>query len=183
MIDQFSRRAVAGLALGGLAALAGCATPDPLTEDLPGMGDFELALAIVVSRNAKKIPPSRTASPEQLQATMKSELERRFGAYSGGRRYILAANIDGYALAPPGIPVVLTPKSILVVSANLWTAEPQAKIAGPEQIITFEGAEGLLLGSGYVKDAEEQLVTLARNMARKIQSWLLRNPELIGLPA
>lgn len=183
MTDQFSRRGFAGLTLGGLAALSGCATPDPLTEDLPGMGDFELALAIVVTRNAKRIPPSRSATREQLEATMKSELIRRFGAYRGGRRYFIAVNIDGYALAPPGIPIVLTPKSLLVVSANLWTEDPQEKIAGPEQLTTFEGAETLFLGSGYVKDADEQLTTLARNMSRKIQSWLLRNPALIGLPA
>lgn len=183
MTDTFSRRAVAGLTLGGLAVLAGCATPDPLTEDLPDMGDFEMALAIVVTKNAKRIPPSRATTPEKLETTMKAELERRFGRYAGGRRYILAVNIDGYSLAPPGIPIVLTPKSLLVVSANLWTADPQAKIAGPEQITTFEGAETLLLGSGYVKDADEQLTTLARNMSRKIQTWLLRNPALIGLPA
>ena len=183
MTDQLSRRTFGGLSLGGLAVLGGCATPDPLTQDLPEMGDFQLALTVVVSENAKKIPPSRNATPEKLKATMVSEIERRFGAYRGGKDFIIAVNIDGYALAPPGIPIVLTPKSILVVSANLWTADPQEKIAGPEQITTFEGADTLLLGSGLVKDADEQLTTLARNMSRKIQSWLLRNPDLIGLPA
>lgn len=183
MIYQFSRRTFGGLSVGGLAALSGCATPDPLTQDLPGMGDFQLALTVVVSEKAKKIPPSRGATPEALKSKMTSEIERRFGGYEGAKRYIIAVNIDGYSLAPPGIPIVLTPKSILVVSANLWTADPQQKIAGPEQITTFEGADTLLLGSGLVKDADEQLTTLARNMARKIQSWLLRNPELIGLPA
>ena len=182
MAFDLNRRcfATGGLALAGLSA---CATPDPLGTDLPPMGDFELAYTVVVTKNAKKIPPSRNATPEMLESVMTSEVERRFGSYAGGTGYVIALNIDGYSLAPPGIPIVLTPKSLLVVSANLWRADPQEKLAGAEQITTFEGADTLLLGSGLVKDADEQLVTLCRNMARKVQSWLLRNPTLIGLPA
>lgn len=172
--------AATGLAAAGLSA---CAVPDPLDEDLPPMGDFELAFTVVVSENAKKVPPSRNATPEMLKRVMTAEVERRFGRYQGGTGYVIALNIDGYSLAPPGIPVVLSPKSILVVSANLWRADPQEKLAGPEQITTFEGANTFLLGSGFTKDAEEQLRTLSRNMAKKVQSWLLRNPTLIGLPA
>lgn len=172
--------AATGLAAAGLSA---CAVPDPLDEDLPPMGDFELAFTVVVSENAKKVPPSRNAPPEMLKRVMTAEVERRFGRYQGGTGYVIALNIDGYSLAPPGIPVVLSPKSILVVSANLWRADPQEKLAGPEQITTFEGANTFLLGSGFTKDAEEQLRTLSRNMAKKVQSWLLRNPTLIGLPA
>ncbi|MCK0169412.1 hypothetical protein MWU52_17805 [Jannaschia sp. S6380] len=183
MTETYSRRAFAGLSLAGLAGLSACEAPDPLTQDLPPMGDFQLLQPIIVAENAKKIPPSRDATPEKLKSVMGAELARRFGRYQGGRDYYIAVNIDGYALAPPGIPVVLTPKSILVVTANLWTAEPQEKVAGPEQISTFEGADTLLLGSGLVKDADEQLTTLARNMSRKIQSWLLRSPERFGLPA
>ncbi|WP_179381562.1 hypothetical protein [Jannaschia marina] len=171
-------------ATGLAAGLSACATPDPLGEDLPPMGDFQLAFTVVVSENAKKIPPSRDATPEQLKSVMTAEVERRFGAYAGGTGYVIALNIDGYALAPPGIPVVLTPKSIMVVSANLWRADPQEKLAGPNQITTFEGADTLILGSGLVKSAEEQLETLCRNMARKVQSWILRDHrDLIGLAA
>lgn len=182
MNSRINRRtfATSGIALAGLSA---CAVKDPLGEDLPPMGDFELAFTVVVSENAKKIPPSRNATSGALKSVMTSEVERRFGAYKGGTGYVIALNIDGYALAPPGIPIVLTPKSIMVVSANLWRADPQEKLAGPEQISTFEGANTLLLGSGLVKDADEQLETLCRNTAKKVQSWLLRNPTLIGLPA
>ncbi len=119
---------------------------------------------------------------QQLQSVMTAEVERRFGRYTGPTGYVVALNIDGYALAPPGIPIVLTPKSILVVSANLWRADPQEKLAGPEQITTFEGANTLFLGSGLMKSADEQLETLCRNMARKVEGWLRRNPALIGLP-
>jgi hypothetical protein len=136
MNSRINRRtfATSGIALAGLSA---CAVKDPLGEDLPPMGDFELAFTVVVSENAKKIPPSRNATSGALKSVMTSEVERRFGAYKGGTGYVIALNIDGYALAPPGIPIVLTPKSIMVVSANLWRADPQEKLAGPEQISTF----------------------------------------------
>ncbi|WP_298430433.1 hypothetical protein [uncultured Jannaschia sp.] len=179
MTTDLSRRAFAGLALGGLA---GCAASDPLTEAPRDMGDFRLGLTIVVADKVKKIPPSRDATKEALIAAMTAEIDRRFRRYDGAREYHIAVAIDGYALAPPGIPIVLTPKSIMVVTANLWTADPQEKIRGPEQLTTFEGADTLLLGSGLVKSADEQLATLARNMSGKIQAWLLREPETFGLP-
>jgi|TARA_R110002124_G_scaffold160662_1_gene327935 hypothetical protein len=183
MTRMMNRRTFGSLGLAATAGLSGCAVPDPVDEDLPDMGNFELAYSVVVSENAKKVPPSRDATPELLKATMTSEIERRFGQYKGGKGFVVAVAIDGYALAPPGIPIVLTPKSIMVVSANLWTADPQEKIAGPEQLTTFEGADTFLLGSGLQKTADEQLTTLSRNMVKKIQSWLLRNPTWFDLPA
>ena len=183
METRMDRRRAMALTLAGTATLAGCATPDPLGADLPDMGTFQLASAIAVTRGAKKIPPSRDASEAQLKAVMTEELTRRFGGYRGGRSFYVAVNVDGYALAPPGIPVLVTPKSILVISANVWTADPQAKIGGPEQITTFEGAETLLLGSGLTKDADAQLRTLCRNASAKVQAWMLRNPAWFDLPA
>ncbi|TFL17492.1 hypothetical protein [Jannaschia formosa] len=181
-MTRLTRRAFSGLSLAGAGALAGCAVPDPLESEMRPMGDFELAYTVVVTDNIKKVPPSRDADPAAWQRVMTSELERRFGRYRGGKQYVVALAIDGYALAPPGIPIVLTPKSILIVTANVWEADPQRKIAGPEQITAFEGANTLFLGSGIMKDADEQMVTLARNVAFKIQSWMLRNGELFGLP-
>ena len=178
-MHPFSRRAALTLAGG---ALAGCATPDPLTRELPDLGAFQLVAPIVVAGNAKRIPPSRPADPADWERVMKEELTRRFGRARGGTDYYIALAIDGYALAPPGIPVVLTPKSLLVVTANLWTADPQEKVLGPEQLATLEGAEGLVLGSGLVKDADAQMRTLARNMAAKVQGWMRANPAVLGLP-
>lgn len=183
MTSRLTRRTFSGLSLVGAAgALSACAIEDPLEQEQREMGDFQLGYSVVVTDNMQKVPPSRDATPEQWSDVMTAELERRFGRYQGGKDYVIALAIDGYALAPPGIPVVLTPKSILVVSANVWEANPQRKIAGPEQITTFEGADTLFLGSGLMKSADEQMVTLARNVAFKIQSWMIRNGEWFGLP-
>ena len=181
-----TRRRFGAMATGALLAggLGGCATPDPLeADDLPAMGRFRLVSPIVVAKDAKRVPPSRAASLADWERVMEDELTRRFGRYDGDRGYYIALAIDGYALAPPGIPIVLTPKSILVVTANLWTAAPQEKVLGPEQIVTFEGAEGFLVGSGLRKDGDAQMRTLARNMAAKVQRWILETPAVVGLPA
>ena len=104
-----------------MGVLAACAAPDPLEEDLPDMGDFRLSHNIVVAENMQQVPPSRNATPEEWQEIITSEIDRRFGDYEGERHFtISASNVDGYALAPPGIPIVLNPRSVLVLSVNVW---------------------------------------------------------------
>lgn len=173
---------LAGLALVALAACAAPA-PDPLEEDLPDMGDFRLAFNIVVAENMQQVPPSRGATPEEWQEILQAEIDRRFGGYEGDRLYHIALAVDGYALAPPGIPLVLSPKSILVVSANVWDDELGAKLhEEPNQITVFEGVSAsTVIGSGLVRSREEQMQILARNMARRVQLWMLENPEWFNI--
>lgn len=181
-MERMTRRGAGALALGGMAALAGCSAKDPLGARPTELGAFQLVSPIVVTDSMKKIPPSRDATGAEWEAALTDELRRRFGRQQGGRDYYIAIAVDGYSLAPPGIPIVLAPKSILVVTANLWTAAPQEKVLGPTQLSVFEGADGLVLGTGLIKDAEAQRVTLARNMARRIERWMLESPEVLGLP-
>ncbi|MEM1272724.1 MAG: hypothetical protein AAGF88_02845 [Pseudomonadota bacterium] len=173
------------LLLGVILMVAACATPapDPLEEDLPEMGDFRLAFNIVVAENMQQVPPSRGATEEEWIEILTAEIDRRFGAYEGERLYHIALAVDGYSLAPPGIPLLISPKSILVVSANVWDDEAQAKLhEDPNQITVFEGLSGAtVLGSGLVRTREEQMQILARNMARRIQLWMLQNPEWFSI--
>ncbi|MEM7644096.1 MAG: hypothetical protein AAF366_16470 [Pseudomonadota bacterium] len=182
MPQKLDRRAFTGFALalsaGGLSA---CSASDPLDDETEPLGDFRLSLTIVVPDNVRKVPPSRNASQDDLKASLESEIDRRFRRYDGTRDYHIAVALDGYSLAPPGIPIVLTPRSIMVVTANIWTVDPQEKVLGPEQIATFEGAETLLLGSGLVKTADEQLATLSRNTASKIENWMRANGAVFGI--
>lgn len=175
-------RVCAVLVLGALAACG--PAPDPLTEDLPAMGAFRMGYNIVVADEVQQVPPSRNASEEELIAAVESEIARRFDGYQGERLYHFGVSVDGYALAPPGIPVVLNPRSVLVVTVNLWDDARGEKIGGPEQFLITEGSSGeTLIGSGLTRTREEQLQVLARNAARRIQQWMLENPDWFDLDA
>jgi len=170
--------------VAALVALVGCATPDPLEEDLPDMGDFRLSHNIVVADNMQQVPPSRNATPEEWEEILESEIERRFGAYEGDRLYHIGIAVDGYALAPPGIPLVLNPRSILALSVNIWDDAAGVKLhEEPEQILVFEGAsqETFLIGSGIARTRQEQMQVLARNAARRVQMFMLENPDWFSI--
>ena len=165
-------------------AVAACAAGDPLDEELPPMGDFRLGHNIIVADNMQQVPPSRNATPEEWEEILGSEIDRRFGAYEGDRLYHIGIAVDGYALAPPGIPIVLSPRSILVLSVNIWDDALGRKLHDePEQIIVFEGTspETLLVGSGIARNRTEQMQVLARNAARRVQVYMLQNPEWFSI--
>ncbi len=165
-------------------ALMGCAAGDPLDEELPPMGDFRLAHNIVVADNMQQVPPSRNATPEEWEEILVAEIDRRFGGYEGDRLYHIGIAVDGYSLAPPGIPIVLSPRSVLVLSVNIWDDALGRKLhEEPEQIIVFEGAspETLLVGSGIARNRNEQMQVLARNAARRVQLFMLENPEWFNI--
>ncbi|MGR3640601.1 hypothetical protein [Alterinioella nitratireducens] len=177
-------RALTRLATLGLVLILGaCAASDPLEEDLPDMGDFRLAYNIVVADNMQQVPPSRNATGEEWIEVLTAEIDRRFGGYEGERLYHIAIHVDAYSLAVPGIPVVLSPKSILVISANVWDDELQAKLhEEPRQLTIFEGASAQsIIGSGLTRSREEQMQVLARNAARRVQLWMLENPEWFSI--
>jgi hypothetical protein len=167
-----------------LALLAACGAPDPLEEDLPPMGDFSLMHNVVFADNMRQVPPSRNATPDEWESIIQSEVNRRFAGYTGENTYHFGIAVDGYALAVPGIPVVATPRSILVISVTVWDEQQGIKLNDePEQFYIFEGAspETFLVGSGIARTREQQMQGLARNAERRIQLWLLENPQWFGI--
>ena len=123
------RRYLVGLAL--FAVLSACAAADEdLNEPLVPLGEFKLGHNIVVADNAVMAPPSRRASEDELEDAMKLAIERRFGRYKGDQFYHIAISIDGYSLAVPGIPLVLNPKSIMVIKATMPQAARSTKSQG-----------------------------------------------------
>ena len=85
-------------------------------------------------------PSARDATAEEWTTILTSEIDRRFGEYDGDRLYHIGIAIDGYALAPPGVPLVLNPRSILVLSVNVWDDAAGVKLhEEPEQILVMEG--------------------------------------------
>ena len=165
----------AGILSLGLAA---CGNGAKLGEKAD-LGEFKLGHNIVVAENATKGPFSRNATPEELQAALVSEIDRRMGRYEGTQFYHLGVSIDGYVLALPGIPVVASPKSIMIVSVRVWDDAAGVKInEEPEQITVFESFSGeAIVGSGLTRTKEEQLANLSANAALAIENFLKANAE------
>jgi hypothetical protein len=166
-----------------LAFAAACAKNDLQDPPVP-LGDFALGLNIVVADKAEKVPISRNATPEQWEASVQKAVADRFGRYQGAKLYNIGISVDGYALAPPGIPVVAAPKSVLVVTANIWDDAAQKKLnVEGKQLTVFEGLSGeTVIGTGLTRTKQQQMDALSYNAVKKVESWLLDNPEWFGLP-
>ncbi|MCZ8334671.1 MAG: hypothetical protein O9328_10445 [Rhodobacteraceae bacterium] len=162
----------------GLALLSACGASD-LEEPPVPLGDFALGLNIVVADNVQKVPISRDASPEEWEEVMKEAVAARFGRYQGGRLYNIGISVDGYALAPPGIPVVAAPKSVLVITANIWDDATQTKLNPEgEQFTIFEGMSGdTVIGSGLTRTKRKQMEVLSYNAVKRVEDWLVKHPE------
>jgi hypothetical protein len=168
----------------GLAALAACARNDLADPPVP-LGDFALGLNIAVADNIQMVPISRPAEPADWEAAIEKAVEERFGEtrYQGAKLYNIGINIDAYALAPPGIPLVASPKSVVVITANIWDDAAQKKLNEEgKQFTVFEGLSGeTMIGSGLTKSKKQQMETLAFNAVKRVEDWLLEHPEWFGL--
>ncbi|MFC0279058.1 hypothetical protein ACFOHK_03035 [Falsigemmobacter intermedius] len=173
-------RLPAALMIAALA-LSACETRTGLTPP-PAMltQHFKLGHAVVVADTATKAPISRDATKEQLETAVTKAVKDRFSRLDGNAFYHLGINVDGYALAPPGVPLVVSPKSVMIVSVTLMSDTEGGKKLNekPEQLTVFETlSAGTAIGSGLTKSAEEQLENLAFNTALAIEDWLGKNPQ------
>lgn len=168
------------LAFGLLSACAG----KNEVEAPVALGNFKMGHNIVVADNPQKVPISRDADPQDWDDSLTAAIQARLGRYDGDKFYNLGVSVDAYALAPPGIPLVVSPKSALVVTATIWDDEAGKKLNEKgEQFTVFEGIDGeTMLGSGLTRTAEEQMEKLSFNAAKRIERWLSDHPEWFGLP-
>ena len=165
--------------LAALALLAACANGANLGEMRTELGDFRLGHNIVLTENTVKGPLSREADPATLSTALHDEIARRFDRYEGDRLYHLAINIDAYILAVPGIPLVASPRSALIVGVFVWD-DVLGRPLNEErrQFTVLESMSGeSVIGSGLTQSADEQLLNLSRNAALHIENWLAENPE------
>jgi hypothetical protein len=167
----------------GLTVLTACGGSDLEDPPVP-LGNFALGLNIVVADNVQKVPISRNATVEDWEAVMKDAVEKRFGRYNGTKLYNIGISVDGYALAPPGIPVVAAPKSVLVITANIWDDAAQLKLNPEgERFTVFESLSGeTVIGTGLTRNKKEQMEALSYNAVKRVEEWFLENPEWFGLP-
>jgi hypothetical protein len=163
--------------------LAGCASKNEVEAPV-ALGNFNLGHNIVVADNPQKVPISRNADPKDWDDSLTAALAARLGRYDGDKFFNLGVSVDAYALAPPGIPLVISPKSALVVTATIWDDAAGKKINEKGvQFTVFEGIDGeTMLGSGLTRTGAEQMERLSFNAAKRIERWLSENPEWFGLP-
>ncbi len=167
----------------GVSLLTACQKNDLAEAPVP-LGNFALGLNIVVADNMKKVPISRPATVEEWETAIIKSVDDRFDRYSGSKLYNIGIAVDGFALAPPGIPLVVSPKSVLVITANIWDDATGTKLnAEGEQFTIFESFSGeTVIGSGLTRSKAKQIEILSYNAAKRVEKWILENPEWVGLP-
>ena len=154
-------RIFACLALSAL--LLGCTADDGLRPP-QDLGAFRLGHNVVIASKMKKGPISRDATPEEWVDTLKTAVADRFGRYEGNQLYHLGISVEGYMLAPPGVPVVYNPRSALIINVTVWDDAAASKLnAEPETFTILEDTTGesFAVGSGHSRTKEEQMQGLA----------------------
>lgn len=162
--------------LGILAMLSACAPMATPEDPLADLGAFRLGHNVVVASKARTGPISRAATTQEWEAVMKNAIANRFGRYQGDQLYHLGISVEGFMLAPPGLPLVYTPKSALIVNVTVWDDAANAKLnAEPEQFTVFESTTGesFIMGSGNERTKEEQMAGLSANAVREIETWMV----------
>lgn len=170
--------------LTGLILLVGCGTQPPIAEEPKlELGDFKLGYNVVVAPKMKKGPVSREATKEEWIASLKEAFATRLGRYEGDALYHLGVSVEGYMLAPGGIPVLYSPKSALLLFVTVWDdAEGRKLNSTPHQMMVFETTEAktAILGSGHTRTKEQQIAGLSYNAARELEAWLAEQHEKYG---
>lgn len=170
-------RKLATMAL--LALTMGCTDVSDLQEAPADLGNFKLGHNVVVASKARQAALSRDASEEDWVNALTAAVDERFGRYEGERLYHLGISVEGFSVAPPGVPLVVSPKSVLIVRVTLWDDALGKKLnEEPKQFTVFESLSGeTLVGSGLTQSKDEQIRNLSRNAAKLVQNWMLQNPE------
>lgn len=167
-----------------LMSLVACSVPADVDAPQVAMGDFKFGHNIVVVSEPEVGPFSRKADDDVWKQALSDAMAARFGAYDGDNFYHIGIKMDAYVLALPGVPIVFSPKSVLVITVNMWDDSTGEKVNAEEKAFTvFEGVSGkTLMSSGLTQNKKQQMTVLSNNAAKAIQDWILENPEWVGLP-
>ena len=162
----------------GLAACGGA--DEDLSLPPEPLGQFRLGHNIAIADDVARGPFSRQFTEVQLETAVQNAVAKRLRRYDGDGLYHLGIVVGAVVLAQPGIPVVYAPSSNIVVDVTIFDNTTQQKLnEEPKRLLVGEGFSNIvpILGSGYVRDADEQLANLSENLARAIEGWLRENPE------
>lgn len=167
----------------GLALLSACDTNDLKKPPVP-LGDFVLGLNIAVGEGAQAPGISRQATPDEWKAGIEKAMTDRFGRYDGSRIYNFSIRVDGYVLAPPGIPVVASPRSALIATVFVFDDAAQTLLNPDGKRFTM--LEGMspesFIGSGLTQTKAQQIARMSYRMALAVQNYLVANPDWFTQP-
>ena len=168
------------LAVVAATLIVGCAAEEDLSLPPEALGDFRVGHNIAIADDTVRGPFSREFTETQLEAAVQNAVAKRLRRYDGDGLYHLGIVVGGVVLAQPGIPVIYAPSSVLLLDVTIFDNSTQQKLnEEPMRIQAGEGFSNMvpLLGSGYVRSADEQLANLSASAARNIEKWIRDNPE------
>ncbi|MCF2871859.1 hypothetical protein L0664_12335 [Octadecabacter sp. G9-8] len=173
------------LALLGLIGLTACGgIRDDLANAPDAIGAFRLGHNIAVVNEPVQGPFSRTVSDDAWQAAMVTAVQDRLGEarYFGDKFFHVGVAVEGYVLAYPGVPLVYSPKSVLIFTVNFFEDSTQEKLNDEAiQITVFEPCCNIpLIGTGFTRSAEEQMEGLSFTAARAIERTMRQNADWFG---
>ncbi|MFK7879353.1 hypothetical protein [Roseobacter sp.] len=168
--------------LASLLGLVACTGPSDLNDPPVPLGNFSLGHNVVVAPKVETTSTvSREVSKEQLTDAMKLAIAERFDRYDGSKKYHFGVSVEGYILAKPGVPVVLAPKSGMILRVTVWDDAKGIKLnSEPAQLTVLETLDGeSIIGTGWTQTKEKQLRNLSRNAAQAIENYVVaQNAEL-----
>ena len=147
---------------------------------IPNIGNFKLGHLVVKAENTQKGFFSRNVSEEILEKTLKEKLSKLLNNQNGDHFFHISAVISGYVLAKSGIPVLLSPKSVLIIDVFIFDDQTQQKVfENPRRFSIFESfSSDTIIGTGLTLTAEQQLDDLTTIAVNKIGDWLIDNKEI-----
>ncbi|MET4101617.1 hypothetical protein ABIE58_001040 [Roseovarius sp. MBR-78] len=170
------------MVLFGLLVATACTNANDLDEEPTYLGNFRLGHNVVVAPNLTKGPASRAATKEEWIGAMTEAMTARFTRYKGDKLYHLGVSVEGYVLAIPGVPVVASPKSALILNVTVWDDAAGKKLNDEPELVTVVEtiSPRTVIGSGLTQSKEVQMEHLSRNAAKLIETWLNRQNDNLG---
>jgi len=159
--------------------LTACAG-QPLHERPEPLGDFRLGYAIAKVERPEQGPFSRVISDQAIKSEVEGAVRARLGRYDGDGLYHIGMAVGGYVLAQPGVPLIFSPKSIMIVDVTIFDNATREKLNDePFRVTAWEGLENTapIIGSGLARNAEKQLANLSEQVAVQIEAWIRKNPQ------
>jgi len=165
----------------GLSLISAC-TQTQVYEEPESLGEFKLRVNYAYAEKAKQGPVSRDATPEEWASAIEKGVDIRLDRYEGAQEYDIGISLEGYMLAPPGVPVIYNPKSTAIVLVNVYDVGKKEFLAKGKQFQVLEDTTGdsAIQGSGHTRTKQEQMDGLSLKIADRVEEWLAEEHEKNG---